>query len=124
MGHLGRTLVLSAVISAVLLGMPSAGSGQTAGELQHPRNNVQGGAVSARSPGNWINRGISNHVERQNTSLYNYGGATLISEDQATPSRRQVMTLAFLQGLFDFLTQLGDQLLVAIEASKQASSGT
>lgn len=127
MGRKGKKITIAAALLTVLLAVPSTGLGQDGGdtgELQYPRNNVKKGAVSARRPGAWINRAASTHVERQNTMLKDFGGATPIPEDQEEPSRRQVMMLAFLEGLFDFLNQLAEQLLLAIEASKLAESST
>jgi len=133
MSHKCRTMTIAVVTAVVLLAVPSAGMAQatdatgdtgTTGELQYPRNNVKGGALGARSPGNWLNRAAGNHVDRQTTMLKNFGGATPMSEDQLDPPRHRVMTLAFLQGLFDFLTQLVDQYQLAIQASKLASTST
>lgn len=127
MGHQGRTIAIAAVTAAMLLAAPSAGLGQTGGEtgeLQYPRNNVKGGALSARNPGNWLNRAAGIHVERQTTMLKDFGGAEPISEDQVKPPRRRVMTIAFLEGMFDFLIQLVEQYQLAIEASRLASSST
>jgi len=125
MGHKGRTITIAIVTAAVLLATPSVSLGQATGgdssELQYPRNNVKGGALSARRPGTWLNRAASTHVERQNTMLKDFGGATPISEDQVKPPRRRVMTIAFFEGLFDFLIQLVQQYQMAIEASRLAS---
>ena len=127
MGHKGRTITIAIVTAAVLLATPSAGLGQATGdtgELQYPRNNVKGGALSERRPGNWLNRAAGNHIERQTTMLKAFGGAEPISEDQVKPPRRRVMTIAFWEGLFDFLIQLVEQYQLVIEASRLASSST
>ena len=125
MGHKGRTIIIAAVTVAVLLAVPSAGMGQTTGdtgELQYPRNNVKKGAVSSRRPGAWINRAAGVHTERQNTMLKDFGGATPIPEDQVEPGRREVMMLAFFEGLFNFLNDLADLLVLQLEASKLEES--
>jgi len=126
MGHKGRTITIAIVTAAVLLATPSAGLGQAVGgdssELQYPRNNVKGGALSERRPGNWLNRAAGNHIERQTTMLKAFGGAEPISEDQVEPSRREVMLLAFVEGLFEFLNDLADLFVLQLEADKLQES--
>jgi len=123
-----KTITIATMMLAVLLSATSAGVGQDGNSgLQYPRNNVKGGAVSARRPGSWINRATSIQNKRHDTMLKDYGGATPISEDQVPASRREVMTIAFLDGLFTFLIDFVEQFQLAIQAARAAqalASGT
>jgi len=102
-----------------MLGGAAFAQDQGGGEqtLQTPRNNVKGGTVAARRPGLWIQSAKAVFQDRQSTMLDQFGGATPIPADQKPPSLGKTMKIAFLQGLFDMLNKLADQLLLAIQAS-------
>jgi hypothetical protein len=59
--------------------------------LRQPRNNVRGGSVASRAPGNWINTAIGRHSERQNAMLRNFGGANYNRELEESRLRENIL---------------------------------
>lgn len=121
----GQRCIVRIVAFAFLAGLlvcPAANaqssSTQPSGDLKYPRNTVKGGALSERKPGNWISSGISTHNERQQTSLHNYGGAT--PSEKQTPAHRTAL-IEVIDGFFDVLVDLAEQLKTALQLSKLAS---
>ncbi len=79
------------------------GSGITTGT---PRENVRGGALSARRPGIRVRDAIGSHIERQNVSLPFNSQAEPVSVDELPERPRKTFLLAFIESLFDGLVQI------------------
>lgn len=67
-----------------------------------PRENVRGGALGLRAPGNRVGAGLQRHGAYQQNSLDNFGGGNFNNEPDPRPA--QDLLLTFLSTLFAALT--------------------
>lgn len=98
---------IAVTVCAVL---PTAASAQTSPNL--PRDNVAGGTIASRRPGNWIQSGNAVVSERISTSITNFGGVDYTQEGPP-PSIRD----AVLPALVEIFLGAIDQLSLLIQAA-------
>ena len=113
--------IMTAVLLAVVLGLPSVGLGQATTQpsgLRTPRNDVKGGSLSANRPGNWIGKATATHIDRQQKAIHQFGGATYKGPEQYPPSRREVFLVSFFQSMFKVLNDMAQQLGLVLQATQ------
>ncbi len=89
--------------------LPASASAQAANVPPLPRNNVRGGALAARRPGNFVQSGISTTSQRISVAITDFGGVTY-SDTEPQSFRDQV-----LPQLVDVFLGIVDQLATIIE---------
>lgn len=118
----GKIFYIALIILAGCFAYPQMGFGQDSSSgttLKQPRNNVTNGAISARRPGLWIGTARTNHSERQQKAVRQFGGATYTqTESDVKPSFGKSMYLALVQGMGDFVATLSDAFMLALDINQ------
>jgi len=97
-------LTLPAIANAQIESGTSGGSSDE-GNLGLPRDNVRGGAIASRAPGNWINQAIGRHSNRQSASLRNFGGVEEYQTRQESNFRENLI-IGFIQWLQESIVNI------------------
>lgn len=109
-----RKIVGLAMVMAAIMALPSAGFAQSATTQPNrlPRNNVKGGTLATNRPGVTISKSIANTVTRNKTMIQDWGGVTYGPKVQ---TKKQVLLTSFFESMFQTLTDLVEQLTIALQ---------